>query len=176
MPNLPAGRLRGQIILPELQLGLSSAKAASDIARGIQSLESETAINEAVIEIQRHVMETQQARSCVDREYAAALKRIDTLEQEIVRLKDWSAEKQRYELADTGQGSFAYRLKEGVDPPEPGHWICPHCYQKGDKSLLKHEHLAVGRADTLVCHPCGYDVVTSGVRQVQHRPTFAQGR
>ena len=132
----------------EIKAGYESAKAALQIAQGISSLKSETAVNAAVIDIQRHTLDAQQALS-------ASLDRIGELEKEVMRLKDWSAEKECYELADTGQGSLAYRLKEGVQPPQPAHWICPHCYQKGEKSILNHETLWVGHAETLVCHPCG---------------------
>jgi hypothetical protein len=145
-------------MLAEIQAGFGGAKAALDIAKGVQSLSTETARNQAIIDIQRHVIEAQQG-------LAAGLKRIDELEQEVVRLKDWSAEKQRYELADTGKGSLAYRTKGGMEAGEPPHWICPNCYQDGRKSILKHETLPVGRAETLVCHRCGFDVVTRGIRQ-----------
>ena len=148
----------------EIKAGYDGAKAAFDIAKGFGSLKTEAAVNGALIDIQRYVVEAQQGLS-------ASLTKIDELEKEIVRLEDWSANKERYELADTGQGSLAYRLKEGVEPPEPSHWICPQCYEDGKKSILKQEMLPVGRADTLVCHRCGFDVVTQGVRHNQNRPT-----
>lgn len=62
-----------------------------------------------------------------------------------------------------------YRLKEGMENGEPAHWICPNCYERGEKSLLKQEILPVGHAHLLVCHPCGFDVVTQGVRHDQNR-------
>ena len=147
----------------EIKAGYEGAKAAFDIAKGFSSLKTEAAVNGALIDIQRYVVEAQQGLS-------ASLTKIDELEKEIVRLEDWSANKARYDLADTGQGSFAFRLKEGVEPPEPAHWICPQCYEDGKKSILKHETLPVGRAETLVCHRCGFDVVTRGVRHNQGRP------
>jgi hypothetical protein len=159
------------VTIAEIKAGYESAKAALDIAKGISALKTEAAVNAAVIDVQRNVVEAQQALS-------ASLQTINELEQEIVRLKDWSAQKQRYELADTGQGSLAYKLKEGVDPPEPAHWICPQCCEDGKKSILKHESLPVGRADTLACHRCGFDVVTRGVRheQAPRNPAGSWGR
>lgn len=148
----------------EIKAAYDSAKAAFQIADGISSLKTEAAVNAAIIDLQRHTVDAQRGLS-------ASLEKIDELEKEIMRLKDWSADKQRYELKDTGQGSLAYHLKEGVEPSEPAHWICPQCYEDGKKSILKHESLLVGRADTLVCHRCGFDVVTQGVRHNQNRPT-----
>ena len=159
-------------MIAEIQAGMGSAKAALDILKGVQSLQTEAAKNQAVIDIQRHVIETQQGLT-------VSLKRIDELEAEIVHLKDWSSEKQNYELADTGQGSLAYHRKEGLEPPEPPHWICPQCYEDGKKSILKHEALPIGRCDTLVCTRCDYDIVTSGVRHIQTpaKPaTWGRGR
>ena len=143
--------------IAEITAGYEGAKVALDIAKGMRSLKGEAAVNSAVIEIQRNVLEAQQGLS-------ASLKRIEELQSEIARLKDWSADKTRYELVDTGQGSLAYQLKDGAQPAEPSHYICPQCYQESQKSILKHETLPVGRAHTLVCHRCGYDIVTRGVR------------
>jgi rubrerythrin len=157
--------------IAEVKAGYDGAKAALDILKGVQSLQSEAAKNEAVIDVQRHVIEAQQGLS-------TSLKRIDELEEEVARLTDWTAQKGRYELADTGQGSLAYRLREGLEPPEPQHWICPQCYEDGKKSILKTETLFVGRAETLVCHRCGFDVVVRGVRHNQNteRPRGAAFR
>lgn len=151
----------------EIKAGYEGAKAAFDIAKGVGALKTEAAVNGAIIEIQRHVVEAQQGLS-------ASLRTIEDLEKEILRLKDWSAEKQSYELADTGQGSLAYKLKEGLELPQPSHWICPQCYEDGKKSILKHETLPVGRTQTLVCHRCGFDVVTRGIRNepMKRSPSF----
>jgi hypothetical protein len=157
-------------MLAEIAAGLTSLNAAKDIAKGLDSLKTGVAVNDAKIDLQNLILEAQQALFAAQESQTASAKRISELEQEIVRLKDWSAEKQRYDLADTGQGSVAYKLKEGVEPPEPQHWICPQCYQDGKKSILKHESLPIGRADTLVCSRCGYDVVTHGVRHNQNPP------
>ena len=151
----------------EIKAAYDSAKAAFQIAEGISSLKTETAVNAAVIDLQRLVVDAQRGLS-------ASLETIDELEKEIVRLKDWSAEKQRYELADAGEGSFAYKLKEGVEPPEPLHWICPHCYQKGEKAIMKHEDLPVGRCEVLACHPCGYEIVMSGKRMEPNSGSMRQ--
>lgn len=147
----------------EIKAAYDSAKAAFQIAEGIGSLKTEAAVNAAIIDLQRHTVDAQRGLS-------ASLETIGELEKEIVRLKDWSAEKQNYELADTGQGSLAYKLKDGVEPPQPAHYICPQCYEDGKKSILKHEALPIGRADTLVCTRCNFDVVTHGVRHNQNPP------
>jgi hypothetical protein len=154
-------------MLAEISAGLGSLKAAYDIAKGLDGAKTQAAINDVKIPLQQHILDAQQALAGANEAQTASADRIRELEQEIVRIKDWSADKENYELADTGQGSLAYRLKEGVKSPQPSHWICPQCYEDGKKSILKHETLPVGRAETLVCHRCGFDVVTRGVRQDQ---------
>lgn len=154
-------------MLLEISAGLSSLKAAKDIVQGLNAAKNEAAINGIKIDLQGLILEAQQGLFAAQEAQSAGTKRIAELEQEIVRLKDWSAQKQRYELADSGRGSLAYKLKEGVEPPEPAHWICPNCYDEGKKSLLKHEILPVGRAETLVCNRCPFDVVTRGIRMDQ---------
>lgn len=152
---------------------VSTIKAAFDIGKGVQSLHTSVEVDQAIAEmLEKLLTARQQAMESLETE-TSLLKRIDELEHEIARLKDWTAEKERYELADTGQRSLAYRRKEGVEPAEPAHWICPQCYEDGKKSILKHETLPVGRAETLACHRCGFDVVTQGVRHEQRKASFS---
>ena len=112
-------------MIAALQAGYAGTKAALDIAKGILSFKTEVERNQAVIDIQRHVLDTQCALGDAEREYTASLKRIDTLEAEIARLKDWSAEQERYELADAGAGTLAYRQKAAMEDGQPAHWLCP---------------------------------------------------
>jgi hypothetical protein len=117
----------------EIKAGYEGAKAALDIAKGVSSLKTETAVNAAIIDIQRHVVEAQQGLS-------TSLQKIDELEKEIVRLKDWSAEKERYELKDTGSGAVAYALKQSVAGGQPAHYLCADCFENGHKAYLHGSH------------------------------------
>jgi hypothetical protein len=155
-------------MLVEISAGLNSLKAAKDNVQGLNAPKTEAAINDVIIELQGLILDAQQGLFVAQEEQSAAAQRIAELEQKIEGLKNWSAEMERYELADTGQGSLAYRRKEGAEPREPEHWICPQCAEDGRKSILKHESLPVGRADMLVCTRCNFDVVTRGVRHNQN--------
>ena len=155
----------------------SGLSAAGDIVKAMIGLRDEQAIRAKVIELQGVIMSAQSDALAAQASHSMLIERNNFLEKEVMRAKDWAAQKERYELADTGQGSLAYRLKDGVEPPEPPHWLCPACYQQGRKSILKHETVPEGRAKTLVCHPCGFDIVTYGVRhRGPHKPTFGRGR
>jgi hypothetical protein len=166
-------------MLAEISAGLSSLKAAKDIIQGLNAAKTEAAINGVKIELQGLILEAQQGLFAAQEAQTADTQRIAELEQEIGRLHDWGAELGRYELVDTGQGSLAYRRKAGAEPAEPEHWICPQCASDRRKSILKNETLPVGRAETLVCTRCNFDVVTHGVRHIQTAPkpaTFGRPR
>lgn len=117
-------------MIAEIQAGFIGAKAAIDVAKGLQSLTTEAAINQAVIDIQRSALDAQQG-------LAAALKRIDELEAEIMDLKAWDGEKERYELKRFHPGTFAYVLRQSSADGEPLHRICANCYHQGKKALLQ---------------------------------------
>ncbi len=117
----------------------NSLKTASDIAQGIIALKTETEKNAAVINIQRHVLEGQRALMEADALHATDLRRIGELEQEIVRLEDWSAERERYELIGIRGGAFTYMPKAGMENGQPAHWLCANCFDHGRKSILQNK-------------------------------------
>ncbi|MEN6630452.1 MAG: hypothetical protein ABFC42_12500 [Sulfuricella sp.] len=124
-------------MIAEIQAGYAGTKAALDIAKGIFALKTEVERNQAVIDIQRNVIEAQNALSTAEREYSASLKRIEALEQEIVRLKDWSGEMERYEARNVSRGAIAYVLKPGMENGEQPHWLCAKCFTDRRKSFLQ---------------------------------------
>jgi hypothetical protein len=124
-------------MIAEIQAGYAGTKAALDIAKGIFALKTEVERNQAVIDIQRNVIEAQNALSAAEREYSASLKRIDALEQEIVRLKDWSGEMERYEARDVYRGAIAYVMKVGMENGQEPHYLCANCFINSRKSFLQ---------------------------------------
>ena len=108
-------------MITEIQAGYPGAKAALDIAKGFLALRSEADRNQAIIEIQRHVMDAHRALFAAEQEHAASLKRIDSLEAEIVRMKDWSGQMVRYEARNVSGGAITYMLKAGMENGEEPH-------------------------------------------------------
>lgn len=163
-------------MIESIQSAYHAIKGGLDIAQGFQALKTETAINQAVIEIQRGFLEAQRALYEAEMRHSADLRRISGLEEQFIKLKDWQAQKERYELKDTGQGALAYALKNGMETSEPTHWLCPDCYQTGEKSILHPDELPVGRCSTLNCHPCGLEIVTEGRRMAPPSKSGSFGR
>ncbi len=125
-------------MLDIIQSGYNGIKGALDIAQGIAALKTETAINQAVIDIQRLLLDAQRALTEADRTHSGDLKHATELEQEIVRLKDWSAEKERYQLHAIDGRTFAYVQKPGMENGQPAHWLCANCFDNRHiKSILQ---------------------------------------
>lgn len=124
-------------MLGDISAGLNSLKAASDILKGLSAANTLAAINEVKIGLQERVMEAREALATAQEAQSMALHRIRELEQEIVELKDWEREKQRYELKAIDRGAFAYMLKPGMQNGEPPHWLCPNCFSKRQKSFFQ---------------------------------------
>lgn len=132
----------------DIAAALSSIKNAYDLAKSIIELRDATAVQSKVYDLQRVILDAQQTCS-------ALISRVGQLEDEVARLKAWDIEKQRYELADSGVGTFAYRLKPEALGAEPSHLICANCYNKHEKSVLQAKNdLGVGRKRLRECHRC----------------------
>lgn len=140
----------------DIPMALASLKTALDIAKGVKDLNDATSRQRASIELMEKIVTAQGAQS-------ELIQEVRELETEVTRLKDWSADKARYELKDIGLGSIAYSVKAGMDNGEPPHSICANCYGKNKKSFLQRRQHVVGRAITMDCHECGSVLVIQGV-------------
>lgn len=70
------------------------------------------------------------------------------LEEEIVRLKDWNRECERYRLVEVAPGLFAYAMKPGMEFGEPPHLLCATCFGKQPRPILNvHQR-------RYTCHSC----------------------
>ena len=91
--------------------------------------------------------------SLLQAKHSAAMQEVADLKQKVIELEGWEVEKQRYELVKPF-GSPVFALKEElVNKPEPAHYICPQCYQKGKKSFFK----VPQQGHWVKCVTCGYE-------------------
>lgn len=129
----------------------------ANIATAVTSLISETDSakrNAQLIEFQQALIQVQTSAYAAQVNNSSLLAHNQELEKEIVRLKDWSAEKQNYEVLEIASGIFAYVAKDNVQPLESAHKFCANCFNKGTKTLLQQQRVEVGRQLSLVCNPC----------------------
>jgi hypothetical protein len=140
--------------------------AASDIAKGMLDLRDTVKLGSLVIKLNAEIIAAQRGTLTASKSEAQMAEEIGTLKAEIARFETWDSDKQRYELKLHGEdgsgGALAYALKEGVQPPEHPHSICPDCYEQRKRSILQTEHYDGGRAIALVCQACYWRGFTWG--------------
>lgn len=115
----------------------SGLKAASEITQGLIALKTDAAVSSKAVELNRVIFDVQQQLFSSQTERTALQSRIRELEAEVMKLENWKNEQQRYELKELAPGTLVYRLKPTMENGEPVHDLCPHCYQKGVKSILQ---------------------------------------
>jgi hypothetical protein len=115
----------------------SSLDSAIAILKAMVGLRDAAIIQDKVIELQGVILSAQSSALAANTAQFALLERVRDLEQEIVQLKDWEREKQRYQLNSIGRGAFAYMPKPGMEDGEPPHWLCANCFNRRQKSFLQ---------------------------------------
>lgn len=141
-------------MLAEVASGIGSLKAAFDLAKGLNAVENTAAINEVKLALQSHILEAQQSLFAAQQAQATSAKQIADLEAQIARLKEWSGERERYELVAIGSGSFAYMEKPGVRSGEPAYWLCASCFDNRKKSILQRQGKQGDRERPWACPTC----------------------
>lgn len=142
-------------MVAEVFAGLSAFKSMLDSAKALSQMHDDSIRLQASIDLQRQLFEAQQAYQTLAEEKRAA-------EAEVVRLRDWAAERERYELKEHGHRKvLAYALKENEQDSGPAHSLCPNCFAGTKKSILQPER-RIGGAEVLNCHACGFTGWISG--------------
>ena len=146
--------------LVAIQAAGASLKTAADIAGGLLKLKISSEVQFKIIELQREIIAAQNSAMSAQTDQFALVQQVRDLEQEIVQLKNWDAEKQRYVLKAVDHGTFAYVPKPEVQGAEPPHWLCTNCFEKGHKSILQFrgqlKNPGGGRGDHCewICNSC----------------------
>ena len=139
-------------------------KIAFDSVKAIKEMNDANIRNAAISDVLEKLVTARE-------QYSALLDRVSDLEQELKRFENWEAEKQRYQLHRTGRGNLAYVVKKSMANGEPGHALCPKCFQESKKSILQPNNASFVAAKGYVCPSCAMDIIT----QSEGFPTFAEG-
>lgn len=114
----------------------SSLKAAADIAKTLGELKSLGDVQARVIELQSKILAAQSSALAAQSEQATLIQQLAEVEREVVRVKAWDQQKQRYKLVSPWPGGAFYALCAEHKEEEPAHWLCTSCYEGGRKSIL----------------------------------------
>ncbi len=157
--------------IAEVSAAMTSLQIGKDLVAGLVGIRDTTKLNEVRIGLQGVILEAQQGLFAAQQAHSASDTRIANLEQEIVRLKDWSEEKARYELVAAAAGAFVYMQKEGMRTSEPAHWLCANCFGDGKKSILQSQRKEREPNKVWLCPSCKATVVTSYMRNPEYVST-----
>jgi hypothetical protein len=138
-------------LVPE---ALSSLSAATKIISNLLSLRGLNKHTTQLGELQSHIIDANQKIIDMQKTHHSLTEKIQELEKEVVRLKDWSTEKNTYRRKQIAEGVFAYVENNYQGDFEAGHKLCCNCFEKTIKSTLQQGREVkanLGRIRTLVC-------------------------
>jgi hypothetical protein len=122
------------------------------------------ALQPKLLEFQSKLWDANSSALAAQQQQFTLLETVRELKEEVARLKNWEAEKKRYELKHIPPSTqvLAYALKAEMQGSEPMYYICAACHEKGKKSILQPETRFPGRSLVMVCHPCGSSLYLTG--------------
>ena len=140
-------------MIAETGAALGGIKAAFEIARGISAVKSEAERNEAVISIQRILLEAQEL-ALVDKQTIGELRaKLEVVERADLAKAEWNRQKERYLIARSPMGACFYSLRPEMAEGEVQHRLCATCYQDGRKSIL-HTTASHSGGEMVICQRC----------------------
>jgi len=135
------------------------------LAEKLASAKSAAERNSALIEFQKALIGAQGITMSLQAENRSLLAAHDELEKQVVRLKDWSAEREQYELRMVAPGVFCQVAKGAVGHPEAMHKYCATCFEDRIKSILQTERIhrqPGGFGMSMTCVRCKSAVTFNG--------------
>lgn len=124
------------LTLDDAKLTVDILNLAAKAVKGLDGL-SATAREAKLRDLGSQVLAAQQSAFAAYESKAALLERVNALEAELVRLKDWEAEKQRYKPDRIEPGTLVYVLKqEFMKAGEPAAMLCQPCYDNGQRGIF----------------------------------------
>ncbi|GKS56547.1 hypothetical protein YTPLAS18_00740 [Nitrospira sp.] len=144
--------------IPSITSAISGLKAAADIAKAMRELKDSREVQTRVIDLQSTILDAQTNALAAQSDAFMMMQKIRELENDLARAKAWEESKHRYKLIVPWEGCQVYALKESSKGSDPSHWICPHCYENGRRSMLhdaeKHDK---HRRHVIMCPNCKFD-------------------
>lgn len=126
---------------------IGATKSALEVVKAMADFRDATKLNTVKFELTRLLLEAIEAQSTL-----VADKR--DLEERIRQLEAWDGEKQRYQLAEVGRGTFAFVLKPDAQGSDPPHMACANCFNQGRRSILQRNPQTLGGRAAFDCPSC----------------------
>ena len=132
---------------------ISSFQALYSLAKSMLDIREFEHLNAKVIEMQQIIVLAQNQTLAAQESLSAQSTKIRQLEEECMRLKDWSAESQRYSHREIAPGVFAHVENVFVGNFQHAHKLCSHCFYQHERSPVQ-ESAEEHRRISLSCFRC----------------------
>jgi hypothetical protein len=142
----------------------TSMRAAVEITKAMTNIRDANMMQTKIFKLTREIMAAQSDAVEAVTAQSDLLQRVRQLEEEKAKLETWNAEKGRYDLKAIVPGVTVYALKKGMEHGEEPHYLCPTCYNRGQKSILQQETRTPGMIRMQVCHECSTELIEHGQR------------
>lgn len=128
----------------EISAVAGGLKTAIDIIKNMKQTIDDVKTKEAlsplfdtIIDLQTHILS-------INAEYQSVLEERDLIRQEIVNLKNWDNEKEKYELFEPNRGTFVYIEKNSQKSGQSKYYLCANCFENNSKKSLLQTKSVVG--------------------------------
>ena len=115
-----------------LATGVSTLVNLIKDLRGTEPNPTFDQMTEQVIGLQSLILSVQSEAFALQTENAE-------LRAQLAKIRDWTAEKDKYEMKAIQGRAYVYALKPDMEGKEPPHWLCSACFEANRKSLYSFE-------------------------------------
>ena len=127
-------------MVAELTATFSLLKTASELVRGFNSMQNQIAVGDIKIELNNIILDLQANANALNEKYNSIVNSKNDLEKEIINLKDFKSQKEKYILKEIFVGILAYVPKDEIDRIGKHHWLCQNCLDNLQKFSIYQKH------------------------------------
>lgn len=120
----------------ELFLASQSVQALGTLLKAASGLSNYNEIVAAVSEVNSKLMQANAVALASQEKQSSLSARVQELEQEIVRFKNWEAEASEYETLEIARGVFGQLKKNRVGTLESAHKLCSNCFNQQTNQIV----------------------------------------
>jgi hypothetical protein len=153
----------------EITTALSTIQIVKNLTKAVMDSKVSAALREQAIESQAAIIELQTAMMNMQSQYQTLLQEKNELKQQLIDIEDWKTEAEKYSLTEMEGGIFVYALKPDNETGAPPHWLCAHCYQNKQKSILERTG-ADSKGIVFLCFRCQNSIRVHGTPNAPYKP------
>ncbi len=124
-------------MITEAAAAITATKQAFELLKIIKDARDEITITNAIGELREKISELQMAHAELSSLYLAEKQITMKLTEENAQIKMFALQSKDYEIYTTDAGSTVYRLKVLPDSDIKTHYLCAHCFQRREISILQ---------------------------------------